>query len=246
MATNVVMLGSARIDENGHAKGGKAGDQTGKEVSTQKWYLHSKGWRVFRAIDSLRADKIAADMRAACNNSNIGYDQNQRNTLYNVAKEVGFDCAKVKTKCETDCSALVRVCCAYAGIMLPNFRTSTEANTLLKSGYFTEMKGDKYQKKSAYLRAGDILVTKTQGHTVVVLNNGPDADIKPSDATRVYISGNSVNIREKPAIDCKIVGIAHKGDLFPYSGETVDDHWNKIIYKDDFAYVSTVYSYLVV
>ncbi len=44
MAT--VKLGSARIDENGHATGGKAGDQTGKEVSTQNWYKHNKGWRV--------------------------------------------------------------------------------------------------------------------------------------------------------------------------------------------------------
>ena len=30
-----VKLGSARIDENGHAKGGKAGDQTGKEICTR-------------------------------------------------------------------------------------------------------------------------------------------------------------------------------------------------------------------
>ena len=45
-----VMIGSARIDENGNAHGGKAGDQkNGKEVSAQEWYKHSKGWRVFRA-----------------------------------------------------------------------------------------------------------------------------------------------------------------------------------------------------
>ena len=44
-----VKIGSARIDENGKAHGGQAGDQTGKEVSTQSWYLNSKGWRVYRA-----------------------------------------------------------------------------------------------------------------------------------------------------------------------------------------------------
>ena len=32
-----VKIGSARIDENGKAHGGAAGDQTGKEVSTQSW-----------------------------------------------------------------------------------------------------------------------------------------------------------------------------------------------------------------
>ena len=29
------IIGSARMDENGHAINGKAGDQTGQEVSTQ-------------------------------------------------------------------------------------------------------------------------------------------------------------------------------------------------------------------
>ena len=64
-----VKIGSARIDENGNAKGGKAGDQTGKEVSTQSWYRHGKGWRVFRAKDPAVAEKIAQDMQWACDNS---------------------------------------------------------------------------------------------------------------------------------------------------------------------------------
>lgn len=169
-----VKIGSARIDENGKARGGKAGDQTGKEVSTQSWYLHSKGWRVFRAKNPAVAEKIAQDMQYACNSKYIGYDQNQRGTLYTVSKPLGFDCSKVTTACETDCSALVRVCCAYAGVDLPNFRTTDEASVLLKSGAFDEMKGE-YQKSDKYLRRGDILVTKTQGHTVVVLSNGPKA-----------------------------------------------------------------------
>lgn len=39
-----LIVGSARIDENGHVQGGKPGDQTGKEVSTQVYYVHTKGW----------------------------------------------------------------------------------------------------------------------------------------------------------------------------------------------------------
>lgn len=54
-----VKIGSARIDENCKAHGGQAGDQTGKEVSTQNWYLNSKGWRVFRAKNPAVAEKIA-------------------------------------------------------------------------------------------------------------------------------------------------------------------------------------------
>ena len=38
-----VRIGSARINEKGITTGGKAGDQTGGEVSIQNYYLHRKG-----------------------------------------------------------------------------------------------------------------------------------------------------------------------------------------------------------
>ena len=125
-----VKVGSARIDENGRAHGGKAGDQTGKELSVQSWYRHSKGWRVLRCTDAVKAEKIAAAMEAACRNRTIGYDQYERLTLYNLAKAVGFDPARVAKPCETDCSALVRVCLAFAGIATENFRTPTQAKVI--------------------------------------------------------------------------------------------------------------------
>ena len=169
-----VKIGSARIDENGRAYNGKAGDQTGKEVSTQNWYLSSKGWRVYRAKNPAVAEKIAQCMERACANAHIGYDQYQRNSLYKVAEPFGFDPAKVTTNCETDCSALVRVCCAYAGILgIPSdFRTINEPEYLAKTGAFVELTGCKYTEQSLYLGRGDILVTKVKGHTVVVLSKG--------------------------------------------------------------------------
>ena len=102
-------------------------------------------------------------MEMACKNMNIGYDQVQRNTLYNEAKQYGFNVSKVTKKVETDCSALVRVCCAYAGIMVDNFNTSSEASRLLSSGEFIEYTESDFTKKSDYLRKGDVLVTKTKG-----------------------------------------------------------------------------------
>lgn len=181
-----VYVGSARIDENGKAYGGKVGDQTGKEVSRQKHYVHSKGWRVFRAKDRTAALKICEAMEAACDNSKIGYDQWQRNTLYTHAEKVGFDISKVTTSCETDCSALVRVCCAWAGIKgLPSdFRTGNMPSNLLNTGAFVELKGSKYTNQSTFLGKGDILVTKSSGHTVVVLDDGPEYEgainVKPT------------------------------------------------------------------
>ena len=178
-----VKIGHASIDENGRAQGGKAGDQTGKEVCTRNWYKHSKGWRVLRCTDQIKAGMIADAMRAAAENDKIGYDQGQRLTLYDQASKVGFDPGKVNVACETDCSALVRVCLAYAGITVGNFRTPTEADMLMATGMFVELIGAAYTDSSDYLRVGDVLVTRTQGHTVVVLTDGPMAvEDAPVDA----------------------------------------------------------------
>lgn len=182
-----VKVGSASIDENGKAHGGKAGNQSGRELKEQNWYLHKKGWRVFRAKNYSQAAMIAQDMRYAIANKHIGYDQYERNTLYNVAKSVGFNCSKVTKNCETDCSALVRVCCAFAGITgLPaDFRTGNMAGNLLKTGAFVELKGSKYTNSSAYLKVGDILVTASPGHTVVVLTNGSKAEANVTETSGV-------------------------------------------------------------
>lgn len=236
-----VRIGSARIDENGKATGGKAGDQTGKEVSTQDWYKHTKKWRVFRAKDADAADNIAKAMQAACDNPCIGYDQNQRLTLYNASKLVQFDPSRVKSNVETDCSALVRVCCAYAGIKLPNFYTGDQPKTLLDSGKFVEMTGTKYTDSPSYLKRGDILVTASKGHTVVVLTDGPLAymDDKTPDPTNysVLVSDGTWHVREKPDKTSKSLGIVKKGDKFPYLSET-DNGWDKIWYKDQIGYIS--------
>ena len=75
---------------------------------------------------------------------------------------------------ETDCSALVRVCCAFTGStsLPPGFCTANEPTYLDRTGAFTELKGSKYTDQSVFLGRGDILVTKVSGRTVVVLTNG--------------------------------------------------------------------------
>lgn len=177
-----VIIGSARIDENGNATGGKAGDQKQKssddwngEVSKQYWYKHSKGWVLLRAKDPWVREKIARDMEYACANKLIGYDQGQNRTLYSVAEPLGFDCSKVTTPCETDCAQLVRVCVRYAGIKCGDFYTVTEADVLMKTGAFDKYTDYNHTSISTYCLRGDILVTKTKGHTVVVLTNGSKA-----------------------------------------------------------------------
>lgn len=211
-----VTIGSARSDENGNIYGGQAGDQNGREVSTQNWYLHPKGWRVFRAKSESKAAKIAKNMKSACENRNIGYDQWNRNALYNLVKSSGFDASKADKPTETDCSALVRVCCCYADIMVGDFNTSTEANMLMATGEFVELKGDKYAKDDDYLGAGDILVTRTKGHTVVVLTNGSKYEGTVREPT--YVLGDRILKRGMSGSDVKELQIRMKAVGFD-SGE---------------------------
>ena len=157
-----VIIGSARHDEHGNCySSGKAGDQTGQEVSTQNFYNHSKGWNVLRAKDNKVAEKLAEAMKIACDNKNIGYDQSER---YGIIKH-GIN-TKVKTEC--DCSSLVRACIIYAsGKDVGDFNTSNERSVILKSGLFKDV-GSYEQGDTLY--NGDILVTRTKGHTVIVVS----------------------------------------------------------------------------
>lgn len=161
-----VIIGSARTGESGLVNQ-KAGDQkNGAEVSTQNFYVHSKGWYVLRAKSQTIANKLASAMDKACKNNNIGYDQFNRNTLYNSVKSKSFDPSEAKSPIETDCSALVRVCLAYAGVMVQDFNTATEKAVIEKTGKFTTHK----YSNGFELKKGDILVTQTKGHTAIVVS----------------------------------------------------------------------------
>ena len=167
-----VLIGSARSSYGNTTPGDQ---HSGLEVSTQNWYLHSKGWYVLRAKDAAARERIAVAMERACANNNIGYSQPTRNTLYTNVKPYGFDPAKTTKKVNTDCSALVRVCVNYAGINVGDFITSNEVSVLMATGAFDKFTDDAHCKRGDHLLRGDILVTRTKGHTVVVLSNGAKA-----------------------------------------------------------------------
>lgn len=198
-----VIIGSARIDERGKLLGGQAGDQKQKsstndtvgEVSMQNFYVHSKGWYIMRPKDANIAKKIALNMKTACNNKNIGYDQGNRLGVMTYGVN-----SKVKT--ETDCSTLVRACVKEASGKDPgNFSTLNEADVLEKSGLFE--KRITY-KSGTTLYTGDVLVTKTKGHTVIVVEGANRTANKPNlskDASTYYPKCDSSYTTLSSALD---------------------------------------------
>lgn len=233
-----VQIISARHDENGNLHGGQAGNQTGHEVDKQNWYLHKKGWTVIRIKDEKKRKKVAEAARKAYANKSIGYDQYQRTTLYNNVKPNGFDPSKTTKAVETDCSALVRTCCAYAGVMADDFYTGNEVSKLKATGEVEVFTSDKYCKSSDYLLEGDILVTKTKGHTVMVINDGAKVKKEETKDDTVIavdsintesigkVTSDGLNIRSDAGTENKIVGSLKKDDYVYITKEK--DGWGYV------------------
>lgn len=166
----MIMIGSARIDENGKAVGGQPGDQKQKmkpdtvgEVSMQQFYNHSKGWYILRAKDNEIRSQIAHAMKRACNNNKIGYSQSDRYSAVRLG-------TRTKKKCNCDCSSLVRLCILEAsGVDVGDFTTLNEAGTLERSGLF-HSRIEYNESNPVPLFNGDILVTRSKGHTAVIVS----------------------------------------------------------------------------
>lgn len=191
-------VGSARIDENGNISGGRAGDQTKREVATEPYYSHPKGWYMLRAKDSDKARKIGLAMTEACLNENIGYDQSGRYGVIEYLKIYGR-LAKINKPTEADCSSLVRACCIQAGINVGDFNTASQVAVLEKTGAFNKAVA---VTPSTKLHVGDILVTRTKGHTVIVT----EVDKKPENKPKPQTGGKakkSVEIVAKEVIEGK-------------------------------------------
>lgn len=228
-----IMVGSARIGENGKVTGGKDGDQKQinktndlyGEVSSQAFYVHSKGWDVLRPISSKHAESIAKENKYACDNANIGYNQYERYDVVNQAKKVK-SLKDITVKCNSDCSSLVRAEIITAcGKDVGDFTTYNCKSVLLNSGMFEYV--GKY-KTGMKLYNGDILCTCTKGH-VVTVNSGEKREdktkekyFKKCDAKYVSIvdalisvgADGSYNNRKKIAI---------KNGYSCYSGSNVEN-----------------------
>lgn len=177
----MIIIGSARISENGTIDG-KRGDQTGAEVATEEYYKHRYGWNVLRCKDPNKAVMMSYDMASACANDNFGYSQSDRYSGLYESKVVGYDTAKVATRCNVDCSSLVRVCLAYAGYEVGDFYTGNEYDVIMETGAFEDVTGSIDQDTGEGLYSGDILVSKQKGHTAIV-TEGIDPRPQPAPPT---------------------------------------------------------------
>lgn len=175
------MISNCGHDERGKYSGGRAGDQTGQEWAVIPWY--SRPWNVvLRYPNQSVAQKIANLARAAANNDNIGYDQNQRYDYWNALRRADYDPSKVSELCEADCSSGVAANVKAVGYLMgieklkavSIYAYTGNLRSILKNAGFRVLTDSKYLTSADYLLPGDILLYEGH-HTAVNLDTGAKA-----------------------------------------------------------------------
>lgn len=175
-------------DENGGIRGGRAGDQSGKEWWIINWY--SQGWQCILRHPNKKVREYIAELGIqAAQNDKVGYDQSENQTYWNQLRSVGYWPKNVIVPCEADCSAGVIANVKAVGFLLgiPALQSINATYTgNMRAGFraagFEVLTGAKYLNGPDYLLPGDIILNDSQ-HTATNLGYGKYAENTNSDVT---------------------------------------------------------------
>jgi len=196
-----VKCGWASIGETGRGRNNKAGDQTGREVRVGVWYQFGQT-AVYRWKDRDLAKAYATAIEALCLNDHIGYDMNDRDTLWNTLNAVGWKPAKVKKNVECDCSMLTGCginCVTKKATIDKTIWTGNIDALLMKTGLFKRLTDKKYLTTDAYLKTGDI-INAPNHHVISALADGLAANVKlvaPEPTLKLGDNGDRVYSLQK-------------------------------------------------
>lgn len=182
------MISNCGHDESNKLKGGKAGDQTGREWALIKWY--NRPWKcVLRHPDRKVRKMISGMATVAAKNDLIGYDQNERLTFWQHLKASNYDPAEITIACEADCSSGVAAIVKAAGYRLgiqklkdvSIYCYTGNLRAALKAAGFEVLTDNKYLTGDTYLLEGDILLNDSC-HTAINVTTGAKATTKEQNA----------------------------------------------------------------
>lgn len=166
LSTGTHYISNSGSDERGKYKGGKAGDQSGKEWYLRKWY--DRPWTCVLRWPDINVGTLIAQLGIdAALNDRIGYDQGQRYTYQEQLKKADWLPGKITTPCEEDCTAGVNANVHAAGHLLdiPALKAIPETGVrsgnmrkYYKAAGFVVLTESRYLKNGDYLLPGDILL----------------------------------------------------------------------------------------
>lgn len=209
-------IAHARSNEMGQTTGGRPGDQTGNEVVINEYFEYE--WTdVFRPL--VNPDAYAAAAQVICKNDSVGYDHNDRYSLTLLARQMGWDFAKVTTPCNTDCSAMVAAVCNACGVPVNIYMwTGIQIGEMEKTGAYRHFA---YTDKSQ-LRNGDIILTTRKGHTGIVIGNPAPAPVFETFVGEAY-GAKTVPVYKAASIGSGLLpqwSALATGNLFDVVGES--------------------------
>lgn len=238
-------------DENGKARGGKAGDQTGKEILVTNWYKRSGGWDVCLECTDEQLASDAADIAVRiANDDSFGYDQDQRMTAYKAIMAAGGDIESASDS-ELDCSVLVFIAYKLAGLDIEIGYTGNLESRFMATGKFIAHRESKYLTSGDYAKKGWIYLTKGK-HTAIVVTNGSKSDSYDEsipdetdgsgeadeiDPPYVQIIGK-VNVRSSPEVlPDNIIHVA-RNEKLPFEEFDDDTGWYGVLSPAGVGFVS--------
>ncbi|MEA4869889.1 MAG: SH3 domain-containing protein [Christensenella sp.] len=219
-------IAHAFSDENKQAKGGQAGDQTGREIFVQNWYERDGGWEVYlEPTDRDMAEAAAATAIDIAEDDSFGYDQSQRWTGAEAIADAG-DIFSAEAS-EFDCSSFVDTVYGINGLEIERGYTGNLEQRYVDTGLFIAHREPKYLKSGKYATVGGLYLTAGKHVAIVV-----EADENPAETeadedepiteeetfTPYVLVLGSVNVRKTAGTDGKLFYIAHRGDRLPYLG----------------------------
>lgn len=221
-----VKIGHAAGSETG-GREGVSGDQTGREVRLDKWYVSGDGWGWYlEAKDPALRERMAVMMEQACANPGIGYSRTNRQAWYKSAKAHGGDVTQAQG--DSDCSSLVS---GIANLCGANVKAGLSTATMLKafkaSGDFNIYNDADHLETDLFAKRGGIYLRV--GHTLMVLQDGKCAGDNDDTATDiaapyVLITG-AVNVRSGPSKADDVIYVARNERLPYYSTDPTTGWW---------------------
>lgn len=213
----------AYSDENGKARGGQRGDQSGKEIRIREWYERDGGWSVYiECTDPLLAEAAAYNAQLIAEDGSFGYNQDDRWSGYDEIISGGsIDEAEAG---DFDCSSLCIAAYILAGLdMKPEGYTGNIERLFLETGRFKSYNDAAHLNSSNLAKIGGMYL-EPKKHVLMMLEDGENAAVvQPPAATapsssekRVYAKG-SVRVRTAPIDGTKIMTL-RKGESLPYVG----------------------------
>jgi hypothetical protein len=175
-----VTIGEAVCNENGKATGGKAGDQTGRELRFSTLQKNFKFTYGYRFIDEKAADLCVRKLVKLINSRCCGYSQtlNKRTSLadelmkynWNVGKMIK-DGAKVEADCSSLAACMVKALQAKFGQsynISKNAYSGDLGDLLMRTGKFIRIDINAVKTGRMSLKKGDILIRPYRHVAIVV------------------------------------------------------------------------------